>query len=51
MTAYITFFEKGTRTKKEMTLEKAKKLLTEKQYEKLISFEGIHTKKISGYVA
>lgn len=51
MTAYITFFEKGKRIKKEMTLEEAKKILTKKQYEKLVSFEGIHTTKISGYVA
>lgn len=51
MTAYITFFTKGTRIKKEMTLEEAKKTLTKKQYEKLVSFEGIRTNKISGYVA
>lgn len=51
MTAYITFFEKGKKIKKEMTLEEAKKVLTPKQYEKLISFEGIHTSKVKGYVA
>lgn len=51
MTAYITFFTKGACIKKEMTLEEAKKVLTKKQYEKLISWEGIHTSKISGYVA
>ena len=51
MTAYITFFEKDKRIKKEMTLEEAKKILTKKQYKKLVSFEGIHTTKISGYVA
>lgn len=51
MKAYITFFKEGIRIKKEMTLEEAKKTLTKKQYEKLVSFEGIHTNKISGYVA
>lgn len=51
MKAYITFFKKGKQIKKEMTLEEAKKILTKKQYEKLVSFEGIYTAKISGYVA
>ena len=52
MKAYIEITNKnGKREKQILTLEEAKKILTEKQFEKLVSFEGIHTKKISGYVA
>ena len=52
MKAYITFFEKnGTMKKVVWTLEEAKQNLTEKQFEKLTSWNGISTSKIKGYVA
>lgn len=51
MKAYITTVTKDKRGTKEMTLERAKTILTTKQFEKLISFEGLRTKKISGYIA
>jgi len=52
MTAYITFYEKDRTVKKVVwSLEEAKKNLTVKQFEKLISFEGIHTSKMCGYIA
>lgn len=50
--AYVEILNKnGNREKHIWTLEEAKKALTEKQFEKLVSFEGIRTKKIVGYVA
>lgn len=52
MKAYITIYNKDrSTTKLVLTLEEAKAMLTAKQYEKLISFEGIHTTKMFGYVA
>lgn len=52
MKAYITIYHKDKEDEKlVLTLEEAKVMLTAKQYEKLISFEGIHTTKMFGYVA
>lgn len=52
MKAYITIYDKKEKTYKEMvlSLEEAQQMLTPKQYEKLISFEGIHTTRLYGYV-
>lgn len=51
MKAYITFLKKGEVKKVVWTLEEAKEKLTEKQFEKLISWHGISTYGIQGYVA
>lgn len=52
MKAYITIYHKDKKHEKlVLTLEEAKARLTTKQYEKLISFKGIHTSKMFGYVA
>lgn len=50
--AYITIYNKKERKHENLvlSLEEAKARLTAKQYEKLISFEGIHTATITGYV-
>ena len=52
MKAYITFFkENKTREKVVWTIEEARKNLKEKDFEKLCSFEGIHNKRMIGYIA
>lgn len=52
MKAYITIYHKNAKDEKlVLTLEEAKAKLTAKQYEKLVSFKGIHTSKMNGYVA
>ena len=52
MKAYITIYNKDrTTTKLVLTLDEAKARLTAKEYEKLVSFNGIHSYKMSGYVA
>ena len=53
MKAYITIYNKKEKKFEKMilSLDEAKAMLTEKQYEKLISFKGIHTASINGYVA
>ena len=50
--AYITFFHKDRTVEHVvLTLEEAKERLTKKEYEKLISFSGIRSNKMNGYVA
>ena len=49
--AYITIMKKHEVKRMVVTLDEAKQMLTAKQYEKLTSFEGIHTRNITGYVA
>ena len=53
MKAYTTIYNKKTKKHEKMvlTLEEAKAKLTAKQYEKLVSFKGIYTASLSGYVA
>jgi len=49
--AYITIRKNHKTERMVVTLDEAKQMLTAKQYEKLISFEGLHTRNITGYVA
>jgi len=49
--AYITIMKKHEIKRMIVTLDEAKQLLTAKQFEKLTSFEGLHTRNITGYVA
>lgn len=52
MKAYITFYKKNRNVEKVVwSIEEAKKNLNKKDFERLISFEGIHTSKMSGYIA
>lgn len=52
MKAYVEIFKRdGSREKHVWTLDEAKKNLTEKQFETLCSWTGLHTSRINGYIA